>query len=146
MFFITYVPPPLPPPPHLPRSVICLSPYTPEALPVTLACRHAFHAACVTEWAHSSNDCPLCRRPLALMLPSPQQPTAAQAQAQAQAQQGTGQLVLVPVTGGGGGGGGGGGSGGDKTEGVVAMAQFGTLVLAALGSGLVAATSLREPR
>ena len=65
--------------------VICLEGYSPEAGPVTLACRHAFHHICIEAWCRSSQLCPLCRRQIkplevppparSMLSPNPQ-PTA----------------------------------------------------------------------
>jgi hypothetical protein len=35
-----------------------------EAIRVLPACMHFFHAACVNEWLHGHDTCPLCRAPL----------------------------------------------------------------------------------
>ena len=40
---------------------ICLETYVVTAPPCTLACGHAFHATCITEWTHVSAYCPMCR-------------------------------------------------------------------------------------
>lgn len=54
------------------ECTICLESYAPAAPPVTLQCRHSFHAPCIAEWSRSSPLCPLCRRPIqALQQPPP---------------------------------------------------------------------------
>jgi len=47
----------------LERCFICLEDWKDEDECRLLACRHAFHAACVDKWmSSSSNTCPMCRR------------------------------------------------------------------------------------
>jgi hypothetical protein len=54
---------------------ICMETYPAEFPPITLRCKHAFHEACVKEWAKTSAFCPLCRARMELLVapPPPQQ-------------------------------------------------------------------------
>lgn len=45
---------------------ICIDPFVPRQLSLTLHCNHKFHTTCILDWLNQELSCPMCRTPIQL--------------------------------------------------------------------------------
>ena len=45
---------------------ICIDPFVPRQLSLTLQCNHKFHTTCILDWLNKELSCPMCRTPIQL--------------------------------------------------------------------------------
>ena len=43
---------------------ICIEPFVPRQLSLTLHCNHKFHTKCILDWLNQELSCPMCRTPI----------------------------------------------------------------------------------
>tara|TARA_B100000700_G_scaffold323300_1_gene426757 strand:- start:669 stop:1076 length:408 start_codon:yes stop_codon:yes gene_type:complete len=43
---------------------ICIEPFVPRQLSLTLHCNHKFHTTCILDWLNQELSCPMCRTPI----------------------------------------------------------------------------------
>jgi hypothetical protein len=45
---------------------ICIEPFAPRQMSITLPCYHKFHTGCILIWLKTDLSCPMCRAPIQL--------------------------------------------------------------------------------
>jgi len=45
---------------------ICIEPFAPRQMSLTLPCYHKFHTSCILTWLKTDLSCPMCRSPIHL--------------------------------------------------------------------------------
>lgn len=45
---------------------ICIEPFAPRQMSLTLSCYHKFHTSCILTWLKTDLSCPMCRSPIHL--------------------------------------------------------------------------------